>query len=340
MFVIMAVATDTRAVGAAAAIAIGGTVGLDALFGGPVTGASMNPARSFGPALASGQWHEFWIYVIGPVLGTVLGALAYQVVRGEHAGPGARGRPPLGNRDLRFAAHGLVGLRAAVAGVGAATTVEQVGTRPAEELVVAVSTAEAVAGGAAQEDVVAAQGEDAVAGLRADQAIGAAGADPVDELALAAHPLVGALVAAPAERARDAALVGDGTGARARARRRGVAGVDRRAARKQRVGERGAAVVGQERQPRVGGGLVAGGRGDRAAGCAGVEVVALRDDPAVFASDEQFQSGNSGALRSRLPARIVFLRFTVAELRASRPPPSRRRTKASASAMFRVMVAF
>src|SRR3954453_4176174 len=46
LFVIMAVATDTRAVGAAAAIAIGGTVGLDALFGGPVTGASMNPARS------------------------------------------------------------------------------------------------------------------------------------------------------------------------------------------------------------------------------------------------------------------------------------------------------
>ena len=46
MFVITAVATDTRAVGAAAAIAIGGTVALDALFGGPITGASMNPARS------------------------------------------------------------------------------------------------------------------------------------------------------------------------------------------------------------------------------------------------------------------------------------------------------
>ena len=49
MFVIMAVATDTRAVGEAAAIAIGGTVGLDAMFGGPITGASMNPARSLGP---------------------------------------------------------------------------------------------------------------------------------------------------------------------------------------------------------------------------------------------------------------------------------------------------
>jgi len=83
MFVIMAVATDTRAVGAAAAIAIGGTVGLDALFGGPVTGASMNPARSFGPALAASQWHDFWIYVAGPVAGAALGALAYQLVRGD-----------------------------------------------------------------------------------------------------------------------------------------------------------------------------------------------------------------------------------------------------------------
>jgi aquaporin NIP len=82
MFVIMAVATDTRAVGAAAAIAIGGTVGLDALFGGPVTGASMNPARSIGPALVSGTLGDLWIYIVGPVLGAVLGALAYQLVRG------------------------------------------------------------------------------------------------------------------------------------------------------------------------------------------------------------------------------------------------------------------
>ncbi len=82
MFVIMAVATDTRAVGAAAAIAIGGTVGLDALFGGPVTGASMNPARSLGPALVSGHLHDLWIYLLGPLVGAALGAFAYQVVRG------------------------------------------------------------------------------------------------------------------------------------------------------------------------------------------------------------------------------------------------------------------
>jgi aquaporin NIP len=86
MFVIMAVATDTRAAGAAAAIAIGGTVGLDALFGGPVTGASMNPARSLGPAIATGEWHDIWIYLVGPIAGATLGAFAYQLVRGEHAG--------------------------------------------------------------------------------------------------------------------------------------------------------------------------------------------------------------------------------------------------------------
>lgn len=88
MFVIISVATDTRAVGAAAAIAIGGAVALDALFGGPVTGASMNPARSFGPALVSGTWTDFWVYVAGPIAGAAAGALAYQLIRGAATRPG------------------------------------------------------------------------------------------------------------------------------------------------------------------------------------------------------------------------------------------------------------
>jgi aquaporin NIP len=83
MFVILAVATDTRAVGEAAAIAIGGTIGLDAMFGGPITGASMNPMRSLGPALVSGDLHALWLYILAPLAGAAVGGLAYQFVRRE-----------------------------------------------------------------------------------------------------------------------------------------------------------------------------------------------------------------------------------------------------------------
>jgi MIP family channel proteins len=87
MFVVMAVATDTRAVGEAAAIAIGGTIGLDAMFGGPISGASMNPMRSMGPAFVSGDLHALWVYVAAPMLGTSIGALLYQFVRSEAVRP-------------------------------------------------------------------------------------------------------------------------------------------------------------------------------------------------------------------------------------------------------------
>ena len=83
MFVILAVATDTRAVGEAAAIAIGGTIGLDAMFGGPISGASMNPTRSLAPGLVTGDLHAIWIYLLAPIIGTAIGGLAYQFVRGE-----------------------------------------------------------------------------------------------------------------------------------------------------------------------------------------------------------------------------------------------------------------
>lgn len=81
MFVIMGVATDERAEGSIAGIAIGATIALEALLGGPISGASMNPTRSFAPALLSGSFAHHWIYWIAPVLGSVSGAWAYRAVQ-------------------------------------------------------------------------------------------------------------------------------------------------------------------------------------------------------------------------------------------------------------------
>ena len=81
MFVIMAVATDARAAGQGAALAIGGTVALEAIFAGPISGASMNPARSFGPALVGWMWWSHWAYWVGPVAGASAAALLYKWLR-------------------------------------------------------------------------------------------------------------------------------------------------------------------------------------------------------------------------------------------------------------------
>ncbi len=80
MFVIVSVATDERAVTRAAAFAIGGTVGLEAMFAGPISGASMNPARSLAPALVGGVPQSLWLYLVGPVVGALLGAWAYRLL--------------------------------------------------------------------------------------------------------------------------------------------------------------------------------------------------------------------------------------------------------------------
>lgn len=89
MLVIIAVATDRRANGAVPGLAIGLTVVFDVLIGGPVTGGSMNPARSLGPALFAGgaALTHYWIYVVGPVLGAAVVAKLYEAMRGgeEHA---------------------------------------------------------------------------------------------------------------------------------------------------------------------------------------------------------------------------------------------------------------
>jgi MIP family channel proteins len=81
MLVVMAVATDARVSGEVAGLAVGFIVMGDALMGGPLTGASMNPARSFGPALATGEWNAHWIYWLGPLLGMACAVRTYDYLR-------------------------------------------------------------------------------------------------------------------------------------------------------------------------------------------------------------------------------------------------------------------
>lgn len=81
MFVIMAVATDERVTPGFSGIAVGLTVGFCAMMGGPLTGASMNPARSLGPAFAGGIWLAHWIYWIAPITGMIAAARVYDFLR-------------------------------------------------------------------------------------------------------------------------------------------------------------------------------------------------------------------------------------------------------------------
>ena len=78
MSVILHVTTQGKYIGALAAIAIGGTVLLEALVAGPLTKASMNPARSLGPALVSGCFDTLWLYIIAPVLGALLAVIVFK----------------------------------------------------------------------------------------------------------------------------------------------------------------------------------------------------------------------------------------------------------------------
>lgn len=81
MFVIVAVATDSRAVGELAGLAIGLTVTLCATVGGPLTGASMNPARTLGPNLLQGELAHLWLYFLAPIAGAMVGAKTYEWIR-------------------------------------------------------------------------------------------------------------------------------------------------------------------------------------------------------------------------------------------------------------------
>jgi aquaporin NIP len=72
MWVILSVSTGAKEKGITAGVAIGSVIGLEAMFAGPISGASMNPARSFGPALVSMHFENLWIYLVAPVLGALL----------------------------------------------------------------------------------------------------------------------------------------------------------------------------------------------------------------------------------------------------------------------------
>ena len=74
LFVVLNVSEGAKEKGITAGIAIGGVITLEVLVGGPISGASMNPARSFGPALVGGDWTAYWIYVAGPILGGLIAA--------------------------------------------------------------------------------------------------------------------------------------------------------------------------------------------------------------------------------------------------------------------------
>ncbi|RDX73983.1 hypothetical protein CR513_46324, partial [Mucuna pruriens] len=81
MFVVSAVSTDNRAIGKLGGIAVGMTIIVDVFIAGPVSGASMNPARSLGPAVVMHVYNGFWIYMIGPFAGALLGATTYNLIR-------------------------------------------------------------------------------------------------------------------------------------------------------------------------------------------------------------------------------------------------------------------
>lgn len=81
MFVVLCVSTGAKEKGLWAGVAVGAVVGLEALFAGPVSGASMNPARSLGPALVAGRLDHLWVYLAAPVVGALLAVAACRCVQ-------------------------------------------------------------------------------------------------------------------------------------------------------------------------------------------------------------------------------------------------------------------
>jgi aquaporin Z len=88
--VILGTASAAQNVGTIGALAVGGYIALAGLWAAPISGASMNPARSFGPALVSGDWTAYWAYVAGPLIGAVIAVGCAAILRGWDEDPAAR----------------------------------------------------------------------------------------------------------------------------------------------------------------------------------------------------------------------------------------------------------
>jgi aquaporin Z len=102
VWVVFATAADPRGTfKSVAGLAIGLTITMDILGGGPLTGAAMNPARAFGPELVQGEWSDFWVYWVGPLAGGGVAALAYELLYLRPLAPAVVGPPETGLEEPR-----------------------------------------------------------------------------------------------------------------------------------------------------------------------------------------------------------------------------------------------